>query len=69
MDDILTMPQDSQIYIHERGSPNIHTPPEAIAAMSDHIRNNMWIVHTDSLPILSNGSPIPGVRLLNLKQL
>lgn len=63
MQDILTIPDDAKIYIQEQGGPYIHTPPEAIAEMPEHVRKNMWIVHTNRLPTLEDGSAIPGVRL------
>jgi CRP-like cAMP-binding protein len=63
MDDIMAIPADAGIYIHEMGGPGIHTPPEAIAAMPEQVRNSTWIVHTDAPPRLSDGSPIPGVRM------
>ncbi len=63
MEDIMTIPKNASIYIQEQGSPNIHTPPEAIASLPDQIREKTWIVHTDSLPVLEDGSPVSGIRL------
>ncbi|MBN1532760.1 MAG: cyclic nucleotide-binding domain-containing protein, partial [Spirochaetes bacterium] len=62
-DDIMTIPHEAGIYIHEMGGPGIHTPPEAIAAMPEQVRNNTWIVHTDAPPRLADGGRIPGVRM------
>jgi len=63
MEDIMSIPEAASIYIHEMGGPNIHTPPEAIAAMPEYVRNRTWIVHTDTPPLLKDGEPVPGVRL------
>ncbi len=63
MEDIMTIPENASIYIHEQGSPNIHTPAESIAELPDHVRDKTWIVHTDTIPLLEDGSPVPGVRL------
>ncbi len=62
MEDIMTIPLEAGVYIHELGGPGIHTPPEALAALPEQVRNRTWVVHTDTPPLMPDGSPIPGIR-------
>lgn len=46
-DDLLNFPWHHDLVIHEAGVPPIHTPVATLAKLPDHVKERLWLVHTN----------------------
>lgn len=50
-DDLRNLPlQDTDLLLHEAGTPPIHTPLDVLMKLPERIKKRMYIVHTSNLP-------------------
>lgn len=42
--------QNTDLLLHESGAPPIHTPLEVLLALPKHIKDHLYVVHTQALP-------------------
>ena len=59
MDDLLRVPWDSSLILHEAGIPPIHTPMSVLAAQPDEVKERMYLTHVSASAI----PPDSGLRL------
>jgi CRP-like cAMP-binding protein len=50
-DDLLDVPWDSSLVLHEAGIPPIHTPMAVLSALPDEVKQRMYLVHVSESAI------------------
>lgn len=58
-DDLLDVPWESSLILHEAGIPPIHTPMSVLTALPESVKKNMFLVHVSESAI----PPDSGLRL------
>lgn len=48
MDDLLDVPWDSDLILHEAGIPPVHTPLAVLAALPDEVKSRMYLTHVSA---------------------
>lgn len=59
MDDLLRVPWESSLILHEAGIPPIHTPMSVLAAQPEEVKQRMYLTHVSASAI----PPDSGLRL------